>query len=73
MYRQRKVTLFVIADEDKLGEYRMKVVEDGEVVPALDLAGFIQYYHFHRDDTQVRVDVGIGEHAQRAENHFKTK
>ena len=65
--------MFVITDEDKLREGRMKAMEDGKVVPALDLASFVQYYHFHREDAQEYVDVRIGEHAQRAKNHFAIK
>lgn len=48
-------------------------MEDGEIVPAFNLAGFVQYYHFNWADTPVWGDGGIGEHAQRAQNYFAIK
>lgn len=65
--------MFVVADEDKLCQCRVKEMEDGEIVPTFNLASFIQYHHFNWADAQELVDGGIGEHAQRAQNYFAIK
>ena len=48
-------------------------MKDWEIVPALDLARFIQYYRFYWDNAQEDANARMREHAQSAKNYFATE